>query len=96
MVGLKDCLEARRVSSTTRDLLDGKMPRTGSTSTEDIAQAKQFAFSVVQGRPTQCRYAYFRSNTRLGTAGAFIPKCERERRGYFLATIYLRCTSIRE
>jgi hypothetical protein len=44
---------------------------TGSTIIGDTGQAEQFAFSVVQDRRTQCRYAYFRSNTRLGTAGAF-------------------------
>src|SRR5215217_5974650 len=46
-VGPKDCLEARRISSTTRGLLDGKIPTTGSPITEDIGQAEQFAFSVV-------------------------------------------------
>ena len=71
------------------------MSTTGSTSIEDIGQAEQFAFSVVQGRRTQCRYAYFRSNTRLGTGGAFTPKCERERRGYLLATTH-PYSSIRE
>jgi hypothetical protein len=36
-------------------LPDGKMPTTGSPTTRDIGQAEQFAFSVVQGRPTLCR-----------------------------------------
>jgi hypothetical protein len=53
------------------------MPTTGSPTTGDIAQAEQFALSVVQSRPTQCRYAYFRSSTRLGPGGAFTPECER-------------------
>jgi hypothetical protein len=64
------------------------MPTTGSPTTEDIGQAEQFAFSVVQGRRTQCRYAYFLSNTRLGTGGVFTPKCERERCGHLLATTH--------
>jgi hypothetical protein len=52
VVGLKGCSEAPKVSSTTRGLPDGKIPTTGSPTTEDIGQAEQFAFSVVQGRPT--------------------------------------------
>jgi hypothetical protein len=60
------------------------MPTTDSTTTEDIGQAEQFAFSVVQGRPTQCRHVYLRSDTHLGTRGTFTPKCERKRRGYLL------------
>ena len=56
MVGLKGCSEAPKVSSTTRGLPGGKMPTTGSPTTEDIGQAEQFAFSVVQSRPTRCRY----------------------------------------
>ena len=34
------------------------MPTTDSTTTEDIGQAEQFAFSVVQGSPTQGRYSH--------------------------------------
>ena len=34
------------------------MPTTHSTTTEDIGQAEQFAFSVVQSSPTQGRYSY--------------------------------------
>ena len=60
------------------------MLTTGSPTTEDIEQAEQFALSVVQSRPTQCRYVYLRSGTRLGTRGTFTPKCERNRRGYLL------------
>ena len=54
------------------------MPTTGSTTTEDIGQVEQFAFSVVQSRPTQCRYVYLRSDTCLGTRGTFTPKCGRK------------------
>ena len=60
------------------------MPTTDSTTTEDIGQAEQVALSVVQGRPTQCRHVYLRSDTHLGTRGTFTPKCERKRRGYLL------------
>jgi hypothetical protein len=34
------------------------MPTTDSTTTEDIGQAEQVAFSVVQSSPTQGRYSY--------------------------------------
>ena len=86
MVGLKGCSEAPKpkVSSTTMGLPDGKMPTTGSPTTEDIGQAEQFALSVVQGRPTQCRDVSLRSDMCLGTRGTFTPKCERKRRGYLL------------
>jgi hypothetical protein len=84
VVGLRDSWEAPKVSSTTRSLPDGKMPTTGSPITEVIGQAELFALSVVQGRPTQCRYVYLRSDTCLGTRGTFTPKCERKRRGYLL------------
>ena len=84
MVGLKGCSEAPRVSSTTMGLQGGKMPTTGSTTIRGIGQAEQFALSVVQGRPTQCRYVYLCSDTCLGTRGTFTPKCERKRRGYLL------------
>jgi hypothetical protein len=47
VVGLKGCSEAPKVLSTTMGLADGKMPTTGSTTTEDIVQAEQLAFSVV-------------------------------------------------
>ena len=60
------------------------MPTTGSTTTEDIGQAEQFALSVVQRRPTQCRHVYLCSDTCLGTRGTFTPNCERKRRGYLL------------
>jgi hypothetical protein len=60
------------------------MLTTGSPTTEDIGQAEQFALSVVQGRPTQCRHVYLRSETHLGTRGTFTPKCERKRRGHLL------------
>jgi hypothetical protein len=84
VVGLKGCSEAPKVSSTTGGLPDGKIPTTGSTITEVIGQAEQFAFSVGQSRPTQCRHVYLCSDTCLETRGTFIPKCERKRRGYLL------------
>jgi hypothetical protein len=34
------------------------MPTTDSTTTEDIGQAEQFAFSVVQSSLTQGRYSH--------------------------------------
>ena len=34
------------------------MPTTDSTTTEDIGQAEQFAFSVVQSSSTQGRYSH--------------------------------------
>ena len=34
------------------------MPTTDSTTTEDIGQAEQFAFSVVKSSPTQGRYSH--------------------------------------
>jgi hypothetical protein len=71
VVGLRDSWEAPKVSSTTRVLPGGKIPTTGSTTTEDIGQAEQVAFRVVQGRPTQCRHVYLRSDTCLGTRGTF-------------------------
>ena len=71
------------------------MLTTGSPTTEDIGQAEQFAFSMVQGRPTQGYYVYLRSGTRLGTRGTFTPKCERKRRGYLLLKTH-PCPSIRE
>ena len=60
------------------------MPTTGSPTTEVIGQAEQFALSVVQSRPTECRHVYLRSDTHLGTRGTLTPKCERKRRGYLL------------
>src|SRR5215203_5926570 len=54
-VGLRDSSETRKHSSTTRGLPGGKTPTTGSTTIEDIGQAEQVAFSVVQSRPTQFR-----------------------------------------
>ena len=84
-IGLRYSWEARKVSSTMGSLSVGKLPKTGPPTIRDIAQAEQFALNVVQRRPTQCRYAYFRSSTRLGTGGCFTPKCERERRGCVLA-----------
>src|SRR5215210_422793 len=57
-VGPRDSSEARNRSTATRDLPDGKMPAAGSPTTEDIEQAALFASSVVQSRPTQCRYVY--------------------------------------
>jgi hypothetical protein len=83
VVGLRGCWEAPIASSTTMGLPDGKIPTTGSPTTEVIRQAEQFAFSVVQGRPTQCRHVYLRSDTCLGTRGTFTPKCERKRRGTY-------------
>jgi len=47
VVGLKGCSEAPKISSTTMSLPGGKMPTTGSTTTEDIGQAEQVALSVV-------------------------------------------------
>jgi hypothetical protein len=84
VVGLKGCSEAPKVSSTTGGLPDGKILTTGSPTTEVIGQAEQFAFSLVQGRPTQCRHVYLRSDACLGTRETFTPKCERKRRGYLL------------
>jgi hypothetical protein len=84
VVGLRDSWEAPKVSSITMCLPDRKMPTTGSPTTEVIGQAEQFALSVVQSRPTQCRYVYLRSDTRLGTRGTFTPNCERKRRSYLL------------
>jgi hypothetical protein len=95
VVGLKGCSEAPKVSSITGGLPGGKMLTTGSTTTEDIGQAEQVALSVVQGRPTQCRHEYLRSDTHLGTRGTFTPKCERKRRGYLLVKTNLS-PSIRE
>jgi len=64
------------------------MPTTGSTTTRGIGQAEQFALSVVQCRPTQCRHVcrhvYLCSDTCLGTRGTFTPNCERKKRGYLL------------
>jgi predicted flavoprotein YhiN len=56
VVGLRDSWATLKVSSTTMGLPGGKMPKTGSPTTRDIAQAEQFALSVVQSRPTQCQY----------------------------------------
>ena len=49
MVGLRGRSEAPKVSSTRGGLPGGKMPTTGSPTTEDIEQAGLFAFSVVLG-----------------------------------------------
>jgi hypothetical protein len=40
------------------------MPTTGSPTTEVIGQAEQFALSVVQSRPTQCRHTCICAPTR--------------------------------
>ena len=64
------------------------MPTTGSTTTEDIGQAEQFALSLVQSRPTQCRYVYLPFDTNSGTRGTFTPKCERKRRCSLLLKTY--------
>jgi hypothetical protein len=51
-VGLRESSEARNRSTATRDLSDGKMPTTGSPTTEDIEQVGLFAISEWLGRPT--------------------------------------------
>src|SRR5215210_7318114 len=51
-VGPRDSSEARNRSTATRDLPDGKMPTTGSPTTEDIEQVGLFAISELLGRPT--------------------------------------------
>jgi hypothetical protein len=72
------------------------MPTTGSPTTEDIGQAEQFAFRVVQSRSTRCRQVYVRSDRNLGTKSTFTPKCERKRRGYLLLKIANPYLSIRQ
>src|SRR5215218_10805660 len=54
-VGLRDSSETRKHSSATRGLPGGKIPTTGSTTTEDIGQAGLFASSVAQSRPSTIR-----------------------------------------
>src|SRR5215203_6488096 len=54
-VGLRDSSETRKPSSATRDLPDGKMPTTGSPTTEDIGQAGLVASSVALSRPSTFR-----------------------------------------
>src|SRR5215212_9895528 len=54
-VGLRDSSETRKHSSATRGLPGGRMPKTGSPTTEDIGQAGLFASSVAQSRPSTRR-----------------------------------------
>jgi hypothetical protein len=76
VVGLKGCSEAPEVSSTTRGLPGGKMPTTGSPTTEDIEQAGLFAFSVVLGARLHAAMCMCKSDTYLVTRGTFTPKCK--------------------
>jgi hypothetical protein len=66
-VGLRDSSATQKHSSATRGLPGGKIPTTGSPTTEDIGQAGLFASSIAQSRPARTKKSRHLSRGRRRT-----------------------------